>query len=335
MNILNKEIMTTQKTFKKILGSFAVAGLALSVLTAQALTISPARAELTGDPGETIQGTFTLTNPLDTDQTYYTSVENFEAQGETGTPNFTASKDGLPSWVKVVDKVTLKKGERVTVSYSVVIPTDADSGGHFGAIFLSTVPPSAGEGQVSVGAKMGMLLFLKVTGEIKEVGGLSDFGLKNGKKMLTSLPVDFVYKFKNDGNDRVKPEGDLIIKNTFGMETSRIEINKTKGDNVLPASTRRFEVRYGDVDAPAISAPFFDHVKFQKNNFALGLYKANLALTFGDKGKAESSLSFYIFPWQLLSVVFGAILVAVLLLIALVKHYNRWIIKQARAAAKK
>lgn len=312
-----------------------MAALALSVFTAQALTISPARAELTGDPGETISGTFTLTNPLDTDQTYYTSVENFEAQGETGTPNFTASKDGLPSWVKVVDKVVLKKGERATISYSVVIPTDADSGGHFGAIFLSTVPPSAGEGQVSVGAKMGMLLFLKVTGEIKENGGLSDFALKNGKNVLTSLPVDFIYKFKNEGNDRVKPEGELIIKNTLGMETSRMDINKTKGDNVLPASTRRFEVRYGDTEAPAISAPFFDHVKFQKSNFALGMYKANLNLSFGNTGKASSSLTFYIFPWQLLSVVLGALLVVIILLIALVKHYNRWIIKQARAAAKK
>lgn len=327
--------MITQKTFKKILGSVAVLGLAMSVLTAQALTISPARAELTGDPGETIQGTFTLTNPLDTDQTYYTSVENFEAQGETGTPNFTTSKEGLPSWVKVVEKVVLKKGERATIQYNVVIPQDADSGGHFGAIFLSTVPPSAGEGQVSVGAKMGMLLFLKVTGEVKENGGLSAFALKGEKKVMTSLPVDFVYKFKNDGNDRVKPEGELTIKNTLGMESAKIDVNKTKGDNVLPASTRRFEVRYGDVEAPALSAPFFEHVKFQKNNFAFGSYSANLKLTFGNAGVAESTLRFYILPWQLLTVVFGALLIAVLLLIALVKHYNRWIIKQARAAAKK
>ncbi len=327
--------MTLYKNLRKIFGSLMITGLALGAITAQALTISPARAELTGDPGETIQGTFTLTNPLDSDQTYYTSVENFEAQGETGTPNFTASKDGLPSWVKVVDKVVLKKGERVTISYNVVIPTDADSGGHFGAIFLSTVPPSAGEGQVSVGAKMGMLLFLKVTGTIKEQGGLSAFDLKNGKKVMSSLPVDFVYKFKNEGNDRVKPEGELIIKNTLGMEAAKIDVNKTKGDNVLPASTRRFEVRYGDKEAPEISAPFFDHVKFQKNNFALGMYKANLALTYGDKGKADASLTFYIFPWQLLVVVFGSLLALILVLIAAVKHYNKWIIKQARAAAKK
>ncbi len=325
--------MTT--TIKKILGTITLAGFALSIISAQALTVSPARAELTGDPGETIQGSFTLVNPLDTDQTYYTSVENFEAQGETGTPNFTASKDGLPSWVKIVEKVTLKRGERVTVPYNVVIPTDADSGGHFGAIFMSTVPPSAGEGEVSVGAKVGMLLFLKVTGAVKEEGGLSAFTIKSGKKVLTSLPVDFIYKFKNDGNDRVKPEGELVVKNMLGMETSRVDVNKDKGDNVLPASTRRFEVRYGTVDAPALSAPFFDQVKFQKDNFALGMYTANLGLKFGATGVASSSITFYIFPWQLLTVVVGSILIAILLLIALVKHYNRWIIKQARAASKK
>ncbi len=327
--------MTSFQTIKKTFKGLAVASLVLSVLSAQALTVSPARAELTGDPGETIQGSFTLVNPMDTDQTYYTSVENFEAQGETGTPNFITSKEGLPSWVKIVDKVVLKKGERVTLPYNVVIPQDADSGGHFGAIFMSTVPPSAGEGEVSVGAKVGMLLFLKVTGPVKEQGGLSSFALKSGKKVLTSLPVDFVYKFKNEGNDRVAPEGELTIKNTLGMVAATIDVNKTKGDNVLPASTRRFEVRYGEKDAPAVSAPFFDQVKYQKNNFALGMYSANLKLSFGNASVADSSVTFYIFPWQLLAVVGGSILVAILLLIALVKHYNKWIIKQARAASKK
>lgn len=327
--------MTSFKTLKKILSTLAVTSIAVTVLSAQALTISPAKAELTGDPGETVQGTFTLVNPIDADQTYYTSVETFEAKGETGTPDFTSSKEGLPSWVKITDKVVLKKGERATIPYSVVIPKDADSGGHFGAIFLSTVPPSAGEGQVSVGAKTGMLLFLKVTGTIKEQGGLSAFSLKGGKKVLTSLPVDFIYKFKNEGNDRVIPVGQLLIKNTVGMESSSIDINKVKGESVLPASTRRFEVRYGDTDAPAVSAPFFEQVKFQKSNFALGMYSANLNLTFGDKGSASSSVTFFIFPWQLLTVILVMILVIVLLFTALVKHYNRWIIKQARAAAKK
>lgn len=325
--------MTPRTILKKTLSTLTLIGFAFSVMSAQALTISPARAELTGDPGETVSDSFLLINEQNADQTFYTSVENFDSQGESGTPNFTAAKEGLPTWIQVTDKVTLKKGERIKVPYSVLIPKDADAGGHFAAIFLSTVPPSATEGQVSVGAKVGMLVLLKVTGSIKENGGLLTFTLKQENKVLTSLPIDFIYRFKNDGNDRVKPEGDIVIKNTFGMETAHMDANTAMG-NVLPGSVRRYEVHYGEKNAPESSAPFFEQVKFQKDNFAFGIYTANLSLKFGNSGNAHSSLTYFMFPWQLATVVFVVVLVIIILLVWMLKRYNRWIIKQARAAAK-
>lgn len=328
--------MKTKNYIKRIVGMSLVSFVAMNLVVAQALTVSPARAELTADPGETISDTFLIINEQDTEQTYYTSVENFESQGETGTPNFTTSKEGLPSWVHVEEKVILKKGERLKVPYSITVPADADAGGHFAAIFLSTVPPSAQEGQVSVGAKVGMLILLKVTGDVKESGGLLSFEIAEGKKMLTSLPVDFSYRFKNDGNDRVKPEGKIVITNTFGGEVTQIDANNKMG-NILPNSVRRFTegLRFGDKDAPAVSEPFFNQVKFQKDNFALGMYTATLSLAFGNSSKAESSLTFFILPWQLLSVVLVVVLAVILVLVMLLKQYNKWIIKQARAAAKK
>lgn len=325
--------MTFSKTSKKILNFLAVASLIVSVGTASALTISPARAELTGDPGEQISDSFLIINEQESEQTFYTSIENFDSQGETGTPNFTASKEGLPLWITVEEKVTLKKGERIKVPYSINIPTDADAGGHFAAIFLSTVPPSLEDGQVSVGAKVGMLVLLKVTGEVKEGGGLLSFSLKEDKKVMTSLPIDFVYRFSNTGNDRVKPEGEIVVRNTFGIETARIDANKSLG-NILPGSVRRFEVLYGDNKAPEISAPFFEHVKYQRDNFSLGMYTATLDLSFGNAGVAKSSLAYFMFPWQLLSIVLGVVLLAFIVLVSLIKRYNRWIIKQARGGVK-
>ena len=326
--------MISHNIFKKTLGTLAISLLAVSVITAQALTVSPARAELTGDPGETISDSFLIINEQNADQTFYTSVENFESQGESGTPNFTASKEGLPTWIKVEEKVTLKKGERIKIPYSITIPKDAEAGGHFAAIFLSTVPPSLGDGQVSVGAKVGMLVLLKVTGNVKEDGGLLSFVIKEGKKVMTSIPINFVYRFNNKGNDRVKPEGSITIKNMLGNEVARLDANKSLG-NVLPGSTRRFEITYGGIEAPPVSAPFFDQVKFEKDNFALGIYTANLSLGFGNSGKAVSSISYFIFPWQLLTVVLVVALIAIIVLMLLLKQYNRWIIKQARAAGKK
>ena len=326
--------MTSKTLLKKILKILTVSSLALGVISAQALTISPARAEITGDPGETITDSFLLINEQNSDETFYTSVENFDSQGETGTPNFTSSKEGLPSWIKVTDKVILKKGERIKVPYTVTIPQGADAGGHFAAIFLSTVPPTSNDSQVSVGAKVGMLVLLKVTGNVTEKGGLLTFVLKEGKQMITSLPVNFVYRFKNDGNDRVKPEGQITVKNMLGMSSATIDANQSMG-NVLPGSVRRYEVRLGEKDAPVVSRPFFDQVKFQMDNFALGLYFADLDLKFGNQGTAHSSLTYFVFPWQLLTVVLLITLLAIVILVALLKKYNQWIIKQARAAAKK
>lgn len=318
---------------KKILGGVLLSVFLLNALVASALTVSPAREELTADPGESITKTFTVINEQDADQVLYTSVKAFDAQGESGTPNFIQSNEGLPSWVTIAPSVTLKKGERVAIPYTVTVPPGAEPGGHFAAIFLSTVPPSAGEGQVSVGSELGMLVLLKVTGEIKEQGGLVEFGIKGGKKVITNLPIDFFYRFKNDGNDRAKLEGKVTITNMFGGEVASIDPNPSQG-NVLPGSTRKFEFHLGEGVAPAVSAPFFEHVKYQKANFAFGKYTADLSLTFGNTGKAEQAITYFMFPWQLLSVVMIVLVFVLLSLVLVVKQYNKWIIKQARAAAK-
>jgi hypothetical protein len=306
-----------------------VAGITFSVITAQALTISPARAELTGDPGETIQGTFTLTNPLDTDQTYYTSVENFEAQGESGTPNFVPGKDGLASWVKVAESITIKKGEKVKVPFTIEVPQGADAGGHFAAIFLSTQPPAVKGGEVSVGAKVGMLMLVRVSGNIKEEGGIRSFLLKDGGHVVTALPVDFVYRFNNDGNDRAKPVGNITIRNTFGIKTETLNANAHEG-NVLPGSIRRYEVRWGTEEALPASASFFSFVKYEMKNFALGLYFANLDLAFGSSGKTDSTLYFFVLPWHLLIVIAIILALIFLVLTFALKRYNKFIISQAR-----
>lgn len=302
--------------------------LASSVLFAQALTISPARIELSADPGSSVTNEFTIVNEQDADQVYYTSVENFEAQGESGTPNFTTSKEGLSSWVKVVDKIEIKKGEKIKVPFTVEIPKGADAGGHFAAIFLSTIPPSTGAGEVSVGAKVGMLMLLKVNGDIKEDGGVMSFFLKQGGRVVTTLPVDFVYRFNNNGNDRVKPTGTTTIKNMFGMTTEELNANSNEG-NVLPGSIRRFEMTWGKEAAIPVSASFMDHVSYEMRNFALGLYFADLNINFGTK-KASNSLYFFVLPWHLLVIIISVLLVVILVLRFMLHRYNNFIIAQAR-----
>lgn len=292
-----------------------------------ALTVSPARVEPFADPGGTINDEFTLINEQDQDQTFFTSIELFDAQGETGTPNFKQSTEGIASWIKVQPQVLVKAGEKVKVPYQIIVPQNADTGGHFAAIFLSTVPPSVGAGEVSVGAKIGMLVLLRVSGEVKEGGGLLSFMTKSGSHFASTLPITFTYRFNNVGGDRVNPQGKVIIKNVIGMNTAELNANPTAG-NVLPNSTRKFETTWGESQALPSSAGFLENVKYQWNNFALGFYTANLNLNFGSSGVADSSYFVVVLPWHLMTV----IVVILIVLVAGFRQYNKFIIKKAKSS---
>jgi hypothetical protein len=298
---------------------------------AYALTISPARIELNADPGQTITGEFNLINEQEETKTFYSSAANFEAQGESGTPTFTDSKEGLASWVHLIPQLTLEKGQKSKVTFTIAVPKDADAGGHFAAIFLSTAPNATDKSQVSIGAKIGVLILLRVSGDIKEGGGITAFDTKDKTSFFTSLPVNFAYRFNNSGNDRVNPTGDIAITNTIGFETARLSANQTQG-NVLPGSTRRFDVAWGsDSSSSVVPTGFFAMVGYEWNHFAFGRYTAHLVLAYGNKtATAEASKVVYVFPWQLLLVVLIILIILFFVFSQGLTRYNRWIIHKAQ-----
>lgn len=307
---------------------FTLALLALLVLApafqAQALTIAPARMELTGDPGTTVTGQFVLLNEEAGSRTFYTSAQNFEARGETGTPNFVDSDTGLASWVSVQSEVTLAQGDKQTVDFSIAIPSDADAGGHFAAIFLSTVPP--GDSQVSIGAKVGVLILLRVSGDVSEEAGISDFGAD--RFFSVSTPVGFSYRFTNNGGDRVNPRGDIIIRNLIGLKKAVVPANPGEG-NVLPGSTRKFEATWGDT-AETRPSGFFAAAGYELKHFAFGPYRAKLAIAYGVDGSASDSAWVFLFPWHLLAIVLVVLIILFPFLRYGLRRYNRWIIAKAQ-----
>lgn len=290
--------------------------------SANALTISPARLELNGDPGQVVSGEFILINEEGEDKTFYSSAQNFEAQGETGTPSFVDARDGLAAWISVPDTIVLKKGEQKKITFSVFIPADADAGGHFAAIFLTTSSPYGSAGQVSVGAKIGVLVLLRVSGFIREGGGVASFSTLDNARFFSSPPIGFTYRFTNTGNDRAHPEGNLLVRNIFGFIAGSTPANPSSG-NVLPGSTRRFEVMWGE---PLLSDGFFSSALYEFNNFFIGWYRTSLDLSVGSTKAEGSAFTIFIFPWQLILVVF---LILSILFFG-VRNYNQWIIRRAQ-----
>ncbi len=309
----------------------------ISAIPASAMTVSPVRIELSGDPGHIIQSSFKITNDEQETKKLYTVFENFEALGETGTPHFTKAKEGLATWLRAPSEIEITAGETKTVDFSVEIPAVTEPGGYFAAIFLSSVPPASTPGEVAIGSRIGSLVLFRVNGDIKTGGSLLEFATKDKKKVYSALPINFYYRFNNTGADRVLPKGSLTIKNTIGLSSAIIDVNPSQG-NVLPDSIRRFEIWWRskhDTEAvpkfPPENQSFIESVKYQWNNFAFGHYSARLAIDYGNADPAKATFSLWVFPWQLLLVELIILLLLFIILRFGLRRYNKWIIKRARS----
>ncbi|HTW96537.1 MAG TPA: hypothetical protein VMD74_02675 [Candidatus Methylomirabilis sp.] len=303
----------------------------LGVNQANALTLSPVRSELSGNPGQTLTREIIIRNEQTQPITFYSSFENFESQGETGAPLFVPGNDGLAGWIKgLPEKIDLGAQEEKTLPYNIEIPANADPGGYFSAIFWSTIPPEANGSQVTVGAKVGTLILLTVAGNIKTGGGVVEFAPVNKQKIFSSLPVDFAYRFQNSGSDRLKPTGELKFKNLFGFTAATYNANAQDG-NILPNSVRKFSVTWaGKKSEVPTDNGFWTMAGYEWRNFHFGRYTAELDLKYGPDNKATTvKYGFYLFPWQLLCLILPILALLILGGIFGVKKYNRWIIRQA------
>lgn len=295
---------------------------------ALALTVSPVKVEVSGDPGQTLRGEMELFNEQASPKTLFSTFENFEPSGETGSPKFIGGGSGLATWLNSDQSTTIEPGQTIKVPYTITIPKDAEPGGYFSAIFWGEQDPGTkNAGEVAIGGKIGVLILLRVNGNIAEVAGLSDY-IMVGSKFRSMLPISFTYRFKNEGGDRVVPMGDITVKNIFGGVVATVLANPTEG-SVLPNSLRKFETIWGEPRTDGKSLGFFDSVKAQLSDFYFGYYKANLSIKYGSTDQvASSSIALFIIPWQLLLTCFALFLI----ILFIFRRYNAWIISKSRTS---
>ena len=316
--------------------------LVLPFNSARAFTVTPVRLELTADPGTTISGSFTVYNDSSTDQILFTSAQNFEAKDETGNPVFVPGNAGLVSWVHLPASVLSKSRQDVKIPFTISVPKDADPGGYFAGLFASTAQPNSNAGQVALGSRIGSLLLLTVNGNISEGVTVLEFGTTDHSRFYSGLPINFYYRFQNSGNDRIKPLGDVLVKNTFGFTTKILNANQNNG-NVLPKSIRRFETAWitsgGDIRQDPNAQPiaengrgFFAAAGYEWHNYAFGFYDAHLNLAYGNviAKSATASYLFFVFPWQLLLIWLVILIILFFILRFWIRRYNKHIIEQAK-----
>jgi hypothetical protein len=318
---------------KQAFAAFALAVVVFGIVPfseAKAVTMSPVRIELSADPGDHTDGVVKIFNDEKITRTLYLSVVKFESKDESGDPQFVqGDTSGLPSWMHLQSSVVIPPLEYREIPYSIDVPNGTDPGGYFAAIFASVIPPTPGESAVALQSDVGTLILFRVNGTFPEGETILEFATKDKKYIYNHLPIEFFFRFQNSGKDRAMPLGDITITNMFG-EISKVVSGNRGAGNVLPESIRRFdsawvtaggekgETYQGDIKQPEFKT-FFDAVKYQWNNFALGRYNANLRLTVNnDASRAYSkSVAFWIIPWQLLLVALAIFVLFVLPLVAL------------------
>ncbi len=296
--------------FFLILVSFAV-GLLLLPFYSWAVTVGPAKIEYKTDPGATISGKLFVVNEGQEARTFYAAFEKFtEVNGQK---KFLPSEPAeLSEWFKMEKSVSLKAGEQKEIPFTIEVPKNAPPGGHFAVIWWGTAPP---EGQVAIVTRAGILVFLQVSGEVNEKGEVAEFSLAKGKFFVFKLPEDFIVNFKNQGNTYLKPRGEITVKNIFGSTIAAFKVN-SKERIIFPENTHLLDVSK----------------KFDKMPFAFGLYKAELALQWGEKqNDIQKNIYLFVFPWK--TVLLVVIILAGLLLLATkgIKKYNQWVLKKYSA----
>jgi len=272
---------------------------------ATGLTISPVTNEINAAPGDVYSGKVKVTNSGSSTTEVTVSVKDFGAQDESGKPAVLSDDEissySMKNWVRVTtEKFEIASKEAIDINYSITVPTTAEPGGHYGMIMFSPSAKSNGTSsgsQVTVGAQIGSMILLNVSGNAITNGSMEEFSIN--KKFYSYSPVKFISRILNSGSVHFKPEGNIIIKNAFGKEVGKLAVNETKG-NVLPDQIRKFENdwSYG-------------------NRF--GWYTASVDLSFGGSNSLSSSLIFYIIPWK------EALGVVVILIIAIyILRHIQW-----------
>ncbi len=307
---------------------------------AGALTLVPPLLEFGVEPGGEIISKIKVLNETKDTATLYTSTANFTSKDELGNPFFLfEEKEGLADWIEInPGPIVLLPGERQDITFNVKIPADADPGGHYAGIFFSSGPselaPGEEAGQVGIVGKLGMLLLLRVSGDITIKNAIQEFHILNDQDFFTRLPVQFWYRLHNAGNLHIRPKGVIEIKNIFGLKSAEVLANPVEGA-VLPDSIRRFEPIWGKSETSKIEYKnffqnFFEQVIAEYRNFAFGRYTAALKLTNVPESLAVEKISFWILPWHFLIISVIILLLAILFIIFIISRYNRWIIKKAR-----
>ncbi|KPJ55724.1 hypothetical protein AMJ49_06470 [Parcubacteria bacterium DG_74_2] len=255
-------------------------------------TLGPGKIEVFLDPGKTTSRTLLITNRLGKAMKFKVGIEDFEGSPTGQKAAVLLGEERGPYSLKdylepELAEFILAHGERMVLPIEISIPENAEPGGLYGSVLISTAPieevPEGEEGkakgQVQIIGRIASLFFVKVKGAVTEEGVLEKFDTVNSKKLHQQGSISFSISYRNKGNIHLNPYGIIEIKNILGKKIDEIEIEPYFA---MPNSLRLREMKW-------------------ETRLSLGYYTATLSLNRGYQDIVdEATISFWIIPWKIL-----------------------------------
>lgn len=267
------------------------------------ITVTPPLFQITQSPGSEWRSQLRVVNSNNFDIGVTLEGKDFHPNGETGNAVFDDGPKAdandthrMSGWIETPKGVVnIKRGTTAEIPFLIKVPIDADPGGHYGALLVSTKPRDL-EGGSGAGISSGItsLILMRIPGDVVEKGGIRDFYAEDN--IVETPDEHFVLRFENQGNVHLVPQGQIVITNMWSKERGRVNINESSTfGNVLPNSTRKFEFSWKETDA---------------SPFEVGRYKAVATLVYGIDGRntVERTLYFWIVPWKPVLALLGGLL---------------------------
>lgn len=266
-------------------------GLFSPVARAQtSFSISPPIYEVKVNPGQMISSSIKLTNNSDHPLSLVVTTHDFVVRDQSGTPEIIADKSNpysASSWITTDNsQVVLSPKESREIIYNLVVPQNASPGGHY-VVFVAEAKdePVLLGSNANVASSIGSLLYITVTGNIKEQAKIS---LENINPFQEYGPINFDINIKNLGNIHIRPYLNITLYNIFGNKTEEIS---SPDQNIFPGINKIYHETLG-------------------SKWMFGRYTVNILGGYGENNNIPLHTSFvvWILPWKM--IILGSLILA-------------------------
>ncbi len=272
--------------------------------------VGPGRAVIEIKPGETVVQEIAVTNRISDKRTFRLEVEDITGSADgSSAVSLTGAERGPYSIRDYItfpeDEFELALGERARIPVTITVPPDAEPGGFYGSVLVSTVRKSVVNEQGIPGSplipRIGSLFFITVDGDIAREGRAVSIGPLDSKLWFETGPIDLGILFENTGSIHLDPEATVSISNMLGEEVGYVELEPWF---VLPSSLRVRELSWD-------------------REFLLGRYTVTAEVNRGYDGIIDTvSVSFWVLPWKMVGGMFLILFIVIFSLRAFFRTFE-------------